>query len=211
MCLGLGSGSTAAHFVTLLAARVRDGLAVRCVATSSGTAALAEESGIRIENLDDVVSLDLTVDGTDEIDPAFNLIKGGGGALLREKIVASASKRMIVIADASKRVDTLGQFALPIEIVTFGHKATLDQIRSCLSDLGMDAELTLRRDADGGIFVTDNHNWIVDAAIGRIADPPILERALNMIPGVVENGLFIGIATEALIAASEGVTELTKP
>ena len=210
MKLGLGTGSTATHFVSLLGERIREGLSVRCVATSRVTEDHAAACGVAIEDLNDLVSLDLTVDGTDEIDPRFRLIKGGGGALLREKIVAASSERMLVIADGSKRVETLGQFRLPIEIVSFGHGSTMHRIRRLLEAADRAVPLEIRRGADGTPFRTDNGNLIVDAALGRIDDPDALEVALNGIPGVVESGLFIGLATDALIASADGVTALAQ-
>lgn len=210
MKLGLGTGSTAAFFVTQLGDKVRQGLNVRCVATSAATEQLARSCGIEIEDLNDLISLDLTVDGTDEIDPSFRLIKGGGGALLREKIVACASKRMVVIADRTKKVDMLGAFALPIELVPFAYHSTLERLRGELMRAGHDAPLVVRKKPDGEIFRTDNGNLIVDAGLGRIPDPEGLEATLNSVPGIVECGLFLGIATDALIASDNGVERLTK-
>lgn len=209
MKLGLGTGSTVAHFIAGLGARVRDGLEVRCVATSLATERLADEHGIAVSDLSDLVTLDLTVDGTDEIDPWFRLIKGGGGALLREKIVAASSRQMVVIADASKKVETLGAFALPVEVVPFGSGSTIERMRQRLGEMGFDASLTVRRDAGGAVTRTDNANLIVDAALGPIEDPAALEQQLNCIPGVVETGLFLGLATTALIADGDGVDVLT--
>ena len=209
MKLGLGTGSTAAFFVRALGERVKQGLKVRCVATSEATERLARSCGIEIEDLNDLLTLDLTVDGTDEIDPSFRLIKGGGGALLREKIVASASRRMLVIADQSKKVETLGAFALPIEIVSFAFRSTLERLRGTLEQAGYDAPLTMRTTPDGQIMRTDNANVIADAALGHIGDPEALEMALNAVPGIVDCGLFLGLATDALIASGDGVEEMT--
>lgn len=208
MKLGLGTGSTAAHFVTLLGQRVAAGLYVRCVATSRTTEQHAAACGVTVEDLSDLVSLDLTVDGADEIDPAFRLIKGGGGALLREKIVAASSARMLVIADASKRVATLGAFPLPIEVVAFGYRATVERIRGRLAATGLEVALVMRQGAGGDLFRTDSGNLIVDAAFGRIDDPAWVEQMLNSIPGVVECGLFVGLASDALIASADGVAVL---
>ncbi len=205
MRLGLGTGSTAKHFVELLGARVRDGLDVIGVPTSEATRADALRCGIRLTTLDEVDHLDLTVDGADEIDPALNLIKGGGGALLREKIVAAASDRMIVIADDSKWVETLGRFPLPIEVVPFGLGATRRAIEKALADCGASGQLVERKGKDGHAFVTDSGHWIVDAHLGRIPDAPRLAQSLSCIAGVAEHGLFIGLASLAMLAGSQGI------
>lgn len=205
MRLGLGSGSTARHFVDLLGERVRDGLSVICVPTSEDTGRQAEGLGIPLATLDEVPELDLTVDGADEIGPGLNLIKGGGGALLREKIVASASASMIVIADQSKCVSVLGRFALPIEVVQFGLAATRRAIEAAAAASGASGPALLRRTKDGHAFVTDGGHWILDAALERIPEPASLADRLAAIPGVVEHGLFIGFAEMAIIAAPEGV------
>ncbi len=204
MKLGLGSGSTAAKFVELLGKKVQGGLEVVGVPTSEDTRILAEKAGIPLTTLDDHPELDLTIDGADEIDPSLSLIKGGGGALLREKIVAMASDKMVVVADHSKYVETLGRFPLPIEIVRFGRKATLTMIADAASDAGCDGDITLRR-LNGEYFVTDNGNYIVDCDFGEISEPEALADVLEMIPGVVEHGLFIGIADQAIIAGPNGV------
>jgi ribose 5-phosphate isomerase A len=205
MKLGLGTGSTAKHFVELLGARVRDGLDVIGVPTSEATRQDALRCGIRLTTLDDVDQLDLTVDGADEIDPQLNLIKGGGGALLREKIVAAASARMIVIADDSKWVETLGIFPLPIEIVPFGFGATRRGIAKVFAECGVSGEMRLRKDRDGHAFVTDSGHWIIDAHLGRIVNAARLAQSLNSIPGVAEHGLFIGLASAAVLAGREGI------
>ena len=205
MKLGLGTGSTARHFVELLGARVREGLDVIGVPTSEVTREDALRCGIRLTTLDEVDRLDLTVDGADEIDPALNLIKGGGGALLREKIVAAASDRMIVIADDSKWVETLGRFPLPIEVIPFGLAATRRAVEKAFANSGVSGQLGLRKGRDGHVFVTDGGHWIVDAHLGRIPDAPALARSLSLIPGVVEHGLFIGLATTAMLAGSSGI------
>ena len=205
MKLGLGTGSTARHFVELLGARVRDGLDVIGVPTSEATRQDAIRCGVRLTTLDEVDRLDLTVDGADEVDPALNLIKGGGGALLREKIVAAASDRMIVIADDSKWVETLGRFPLPIEVIPFGLGATRRAIEKVFATSGVSGQLGLRKAKDGHVFVTDGGHWIVDAHLGRIPDAPRLAQALGSIPGVVEHGLFIGLATTAMLAGSQGI------
>ena len=205
MRLGLGSGSTAKHFVELLAQRVRGGLDVITVATSETTHSDAERLGILLTSLDETPQLDLTVDGADEIAPDLSLIKGGGGALLREKIVASASARMIVIADESKWVSSLGRFPLPVEVVPFGLGATRRAIEAAVAAVGCTGPALLRRAKDGHAFVTDGGHWILDAALERIADPKSLAERLDGIAGVVEHGLFIGLAHAAIIAGPSGV------
>jgi ribose 5-phosphate isomerase A len=205
MQLGLGTGSTAKHFVELLGERVRAGLKVIGVPTSEATRADAERVGVPLTTLDDIDHLDLTVDGADEIDPAFNLIKGGGGALLREKIVAAASDRMIVIADDSKWVTTLGRFPLPVEVIPFGFGATRRAIEKAFADCGVSGQMAVRKAKDGHVFVTDGGHWIVDAHLGRIEDPPRLAKTLSTIPGVVEHGLFIGLASTAVLAGGGGI------
>jgi len=205
MKLGLGTGSTAKHFVELLGARVQGGLDVIGVPTSEVTREDAIRCGIRLTTLDEIDRLDLTVDGADEIDPALNLIKGGGGALLREKIVAAASDRMIVIADETKWVETLGRFPLPIEVIPFGLAATRRAVEKAFSDCGISGQLDLRKGRDGHVFVTDGGHWIVDAHLGRIPDAPRLAQSLRLIPGVVEHGLFIGLAGTAMLAGAQGI------
>jgi ribose 5-phosphate isomerase A len=205
MKLGLGTGSTAKHFVDLLGERVRAGLKVVGVPTSEATRIQATECGIRLTTLDDVDRLDLTVDGADEIDPALNAIKGGGGALLREKIVAAASDRMIVIADDTKWVDALGRFPLPVEVIPFGLAATRRAIAGAFAQSGVSGQMVLRKGRDGHVFVTDGGHWIIDAHLGRIADAPRLAGLLNPIPGVVEHGLFIGLASTAILAGAQGI------
>lgn len=205
MKLGLGTGSTAKHFVDLLGEKVRAGMKVIGVPTSEATRAQAEQCGIALTTLDEVDRLDLTVDGADEIDPALNLIKGGGGALLREKIVAAASDRMIVIADDTKWVDTLGRFPLPVEVIPFGLAATRRAMGQAFAESGVSGQMVVRKDKDGHVFVTDGGHWIVDAHLGRIGDAPRLARLLNVIPGVVEHGLFIGLASIVVLAGSQGI------
>ena len=211
MKLGLGTGSTAKHFVELLGERVRAGLSVIGVPTSEGTRAEAVRCGIPLTTLDDVDRLDLTVDGADEIDPALDLIKGGGGALLREKIVAAASDRMIVIADDSKWVEVLGRFPLPVEVVPFGLAATRRAIGKAFAESGVSGHMVVRKGKDGHVFVTDGGHWIVDAHLGRIADAPRLAGLLALIPGVVEHGLFIGLASTVVLAGPEGIRVVERP
>src|ERR1700749_2931486 len=205
MRLGLGTGSTAKHFVDLLGEKVRAGLKVVGVPTSEATRAQAEQCGIPLTTLDQIDRLDLTVDGADEVDHALNLIKGGGGALLREKIVAAASDRMIVIADDSKWVEMLGRFPLPIEVIPFGLAATRRSIEKAFAEAGVAGEMVLRKAKDGHVFVTDGGHWIVDAQLGRIMDAPLLAGLLTSIPGVVEHGLFIGLASTAVLAGPQGI------
>jgi ribose 5-phosphate isomerase A len=211
MRLGLGTGSTAKHFVELLAERVRAGLDVVAVPTSEATRALADRLGITITTLDQTPELDLTVDGADEIAPDLTLIKGGGGALLREKIVAAASAKMIVIADASKLVATLGRFPLPIEIATFGVTATQRAVEALAGDIGCPAVARIRIGQNGHSFVTDGGHWLLDAPLQRIADPQAVAARLSAIPGVMEHGLFIGLAATAIVAGPDGVRIIERP
>jgi ribose 5-phosphate isomerase A len=211
MRLGLGSGSTAKHFVELLGERVHAGLDVIGVPTSEATRADAERLGVPLTSLDETPELDLTVDGADEIATDLSLIKGGGGALLREKIVASVSARMIVIADESKWVSALGRFPLPVEIVPFGLAPTRRKVEAAAAAAGSPGPALLRRGKDGHAFVTDGGHWILDAALERIADPRSLADRLDRIAGVVEHGLFIGLAHIAVIAGSSGVRVIERP
>ncbi|MDH4993257.1 ribose-5-phosphate isomerase RpiA [Aquamicrobium lusatiense] len=204
MRLGIGTGSTAEEFVRLLAQKVATGLNVVGVPTSERTAALCRELGVPLSTLDETPELDLTIDGADEIDSELSLIKGGGGALLREKIVAAASARMIVIADKSKVVDTLGRFPLPIEVNRFGLRATELAIAAAAGRLGLSGDINLRM-TDSQPFVTDGDHFILDASFGRIPDTRALSEALHAIPGVVEHGLFIGLASAAVVAGSDGI------
>jgi ribose 5-phosphate isomerase A len=211
MRLGLGSGSTAKHFVELLAERVRAGLDVIAVPTSETTRSDAERLGVPLASLDELPQLDLTVDGADEVGPDLSLIKGGGGALLREKIVASASARMIVIADDSKWVSALGRFPLPIEVVPFGLAATRRTVEAAAAAAGCPGPALLRRGKDGHAFVTDGGHWILDAAFERITDPKSLADRLDRIAGVVEHGLFIGLAHAAVLASATDVRVVGRP
>lgn len=206
MTLGLGTGSTAAHFVQLLGERVRQGLNVRGTPTSEATRKLAEKVGVPLVDVDRIGRIDLTIDGADEIDPRFHLIKGGGGALLREKIVAAASQHMLVIADETKAVETLGAFPLPIEVTQFGFTLTADRIYRVLKQTKCAGALVkLREGADGRPFVTDGGNYILDAHAERIPEPDLLSDALNQIVGVVEHGLFIGMAGTVILGKAKGV------
>lgn len=211
MRLGLGSGSTAEHFVTALGARVKAGLKLRaCVASSEKTAALARSLGIVITDLADVRHLDLAVDGADEIDAELNLIKGGGGALLREKIVAAAAERFVVIADSSKRVHRLGAFPLPVEIVPFGWRSTAERVAEAVRAAGCAENFLHLRGGEAHPFRTDQGNFILDVAARDIPHPASLSVALNGIPGVVEHGLFLGMAEMVLVAGSQGVVTLKR-
>lgn len=211
MRLGLGTGSTAAHFVDCVGERVAAGMKLVCVPTSEATRKQAEKLGIPLSTLDETPELDLTVDGADEFDPQLRLIKGGGGALLREKIVANASERMIVITDTSKSVARLGRFPLPVEIVPFGAEATRRAIGKMLADMDQSGAIKLRMGADGLVFVTDGGHYIYDCALGSIADPEALARALHEIPGVVEHGLFLGLADAVIVAGDTGVEIIGNP
>ena len=206
MTVGLGTGSTAAWFVKALAARKLADL--RCVPTSEATADLARSLGLPLTTLEDVARIDVTVDGADEVGPGLALIKGGGAALLREKLVWEASARCLVIADAAKVVKTLGVFALPIEVVAFGHKTTANRIADVLTDhdIAMPARV---RQAERGLVRTDGGNLIYDAKCGAIHDPARLADDLKLITGVVEHGLFLDLADEAIIGTDGGVELLT--
>ena len=205
MRLGLGSGSTAAHFVDLLGARVKEGLAVVGVPTSTGTAEQAKKLGIALTTLDETPELDLVVDGADAFDPQMRLVKGGGGALLREKIVASASARMVVIADGSKAVERLGRFPLPVEVDRFGLQSTRRKVEAACRDNGLAGVPALRTASSGEPFVTDGGHLILDCAPGEIAEPERLAVALDAIPGVMGHGLFIGLATAIIVADGEDI------
>ena len=211
MRLGLGTGSTAQAFVELLAERVRQGLDVVAVPTSKATQAQAARLGIALTTLDETDELDLTVDGADEIAPDLTLIKGGGGALLREKVVASASAKMIVIADESKWVSALGRFPLPIEIVPFGAAATRRAVEAAAAAAGCAGPAKLRMAQNGHAFVTDGGHWLLDAQLQRIADPQALADRLAAVPGVMEHGLFIGLARTAILAGPDGVRLIERP
>ena len=207
MRLGIGTGSTAELFVEELAQRIETGLEVVGVPTSERTAQLCMSLGVPLTSLDETPWLDLAVDGADEVSRDLTLVKGGGGALLREKIVAHAADRMIVIVDESKAVDVLGAYPLPIEIVPFGSTATRLAVETEAERVGLTGDITLREGRDG-TYRTDGGHFILDASFGRIADPRSLSEALRRIPGVVEHGLFIGLADLALVATPDGVREL---
>lgn len=209
MKVGLGTGSTAAWMVKRLGERVREGgLDITGVATSERTAELARAQGIRIVTLEEAGWLDLTIDGADEFDAELNLIKGGGGALLREKIVATASDQMIVIADAAKEVAQLGAFPLPVEVIPFGWQATrtlIEELLGSLDVLGRTVSLRMNGDTP---FVTDEGNWILDLHLGRIGNARQTSLVLNQVPGVVENGLFIDVCDIAVIGHGDGQVEV---
>lgn len=210
MKLGLGTGSTAEAFLEVLAPRVHAGLKVRCAATSERTAEKARALCLPLADLDALAPLDLVVDGADEADRSLTLIKGGGGALLREKIVAASSHCMIVVADASKLVDRLGHYPLPVEVVSFGHATTAGRIKRVLARLGYAQATTTLRLRDGNPFLTDSANFIYDVALGAIENAANLAEALSAVPGVVEHGLFVGIAQKLIIAYEDRVEILER-
>jgi ribose 5-phosphate isomerase A len=211
MRLGLGTGSTAKHFVDLLAERVRQGLKVVGVPTSEATRAQAESLGVPLTTLDETPELDLTIDGADEFDADLRLVKGGGGALLREKIVAAASARMVVITDDSKRVARLGRFPLPVEVTPFGLEATRRAIARALAACGCAGDIVLRHKPDGHVFVTDGGHFIFDCKLGVIPDAQALADGLARIPGVMEHGLFLNMANAVIVAGAAGVTIVGDP
>ena len=199
--VGIGTGSTAAYFIQLLGEQVKNGLRVRGIPTSDHSRQQAAALGISITTLDECPEIDVTVDGADEVDPELRLIKGGGGALLREKIVASASKQVVIIADATKRVPVLGRFPLPVEVIKFAQAVVLRKIEA------LGARVSLRQ-ADGKPFLTDENNHILDCSFGQISDVEKLARHLSDMPGVVEHGLFIGMASVVLVAEGSEIVEL---
>ena len=200
MTVGLGTGSTAYWAVERLGERVREGLRVRGVPTSRRTEEQARRLGIPLVTLGEAGELDIAIDGADEIGPGLALIKGGGGALLREKLVAAAARRFVVIADKSKKVEVLGRFPLPVEVVQFAWEVTARRVAEV-----MGVEPSLRRDERGGVYVTDNGNYILDCRCGEIADPSKTERELKLLTGVVECGLFVGMADAAIVATEDDV------
>lgn len=210
MKLGLGTGSTAKHFVDIVGERIRAGETYLCVPTSEATRLQATSLGIPLTTLDDIGEIDLTVDGADEFDPALNLIKGGGAAHLREKMVAVNSKRMIVIADASKKVAVLGAFPLPIEVVPFAHNTTARAVARAFAAEGITVETRLRKAKDGTTLVTDNGNFVLDCVNAGIANPAALAARLDGIPGVVEHGLFIGLCFAVYLGSEDGVAVIGK-
>ncbi|HNR75662.1 MAG TPA: ribose-5-phosphate isomerase RpiA [Parvularculaceae bacterium] len=209
MTLGLGTGSTAAHFIAALGEKACEGFGLRAVPTSEDTARKAAAVGIEIIEPDETTIIDLAVDGADEADGAKRLIKGGGGALLREKIVAAAARRFVVIADASKRVAELGAFPLPVEIDCFSYALTVRAVRETLASLGYaKPDIRLRAGPEGLSFLSDGGHYILDCRLGRIGAPEDLDKALKAVPGVIETGLFIGLADEVILAGPDGVQRI---
>jgi len=201
MAVGLGTGTTSVMFIRALGERVKTGLNIRCVASSDASTALGKSLGMDVVSLPELPELDVYIDGADEIGPGLSLIKGGGGALLREKIVASSAKKFIVVADSSKVVSTLGRFPLPVEVI----KMALPLVTGKLQDLGLNP--VQRHHPDGSVYLTDEDNFILDCACGQIVDPAATAAAIRSIIGVVEHGLFLHMASVALIAGEDGVTE----
>ena len=202
--VGLGTGSTAAHFIRLLGDQVKQGLRIRGIPTSVRSRDMAMSLGIPLTTLDECQEIAVTVDGADEVDPQLRLIKGGGGAALREKIVASATKQLVIVADASKQVAKLGKFPLPVEVIKFAEALVAKRIRA------LGAEVSVRKDADGKPFLTDENNHILDCSFGEIQDADGLARELSDMPGVVEHGLFIGMASVVLFARGSEIVELRR-
>jgi ribose 5-phosphate isomerase A len=200
--VGLGTGSTAYFAVVALGERVKAGLKIIGIPTSIQTAELARAIGIPLTTLDEHPKIDITIDGADEVDPQLNLIKGGGGALLREKVVASVTKKMVVVADSGKIVAALGKFPLPVEVISFARTVVETKI------VALGGSPKLRMKTDGSPYLTDNGNQILDCSFGKIVDPPALARELDGMPGVVEHGLFIGLAKLALVGQGDRVEEL---
>ncbi len=200
--VGLGTGSTAASFIRLLAEQVKNGLRIRGIPTSVRSRELAESLGIPLTTLDECQEIDVTVDGADEVDPELRLIKGGGGALLREKVVASATKHLVIVADATKQVPRLGKFPLPVEVIRFAQALVAKKIAA------LGADVRLRLQANGTPYVTDESNHIFDCRFDEIADADNLARQLSDMPGIVEHGLFIGMASTVLLAKGDEIVEL---
>jgi ribose 5-phosphate isomerase A len=202
--VGLGTGSTAAYFIQLLGEQVKKGLRIRGIPTSVRSGELATRLGIPLTTLDECQEIDVTVDGADEVDPQLRLIKGGGGALLRERIVASATKQLVIVADATKRVPVLGKFPLPVEVIKFAQALVVKRIEA------LGAQVKMRLNADGKPYLTDENNYILDCRFGQIADADGLARRLSDMPGVVEHGLFIGMASVVLVANGSEIEELRR-
>ena len=202
--VGLGTGSTAAYFIKLLGEKVRNGLRIRGIPTSERSQELAMSLGIPLTTLDECQEIAVTVDGADEVDPKLRLIKGGGGALLREKIVASATKQLVIVADASKQVPVLGKFPLPVEVIKFAQALVAKRIAA------MGAEVRLRTNQDGTPYATDENNHILDCRFGEIRDADALGLELSQMPGIVEHGLFLGMASVVLFARGSEIVELRR-
>lgn len=202
--VGLGTGSTAAYFIKLLGEKVKNGLRIRGIPTSMRSRELAQSLGIPLTTLDECQDIAVTVDGADEVDPQLRLIKGGGGALLREKIVASATRQLVIVGDATKQVERLGRFPLPVEVIRFAQTLVAKRIAA------LGADVRFRTNPDGQPFVTDENNHILDCRFGEIRDPDELSRQLSDIPGVVEHGLFIGMASVVLFARGSEIVELRR-
>ncbi len=201
--VGLGTGSTVKYTILKLGEMVKEGLDIIGIPTSKATEELAKSVGIKLGTLDEYMDIDITIDGADEVDPQLNLIKGGGGALLREKMIAHASKYEVIVVDESKVRDVLGAFPLPVEIVKFGHKRIMKDLST------LNCEPKLRR-KDGNIFITDNGNYIVDCQFPEIREPQKMERIIDEIPGVVEIGLFVNLANEVIVGKREKVEVMKK-
>jgi ribose 5-phosphate isomerase A len=202
--VGLGTGSTAAFAVRMLGERVKAGLKIRGIPTSVHTRELAASVGISLTTLDEFQQIDVTIDGADEFDPKLRLIKGGGGALLREKVISSASRQVVIIADSSKEVAVLGKFPLPVEVIPFAQPLVAKRIAA------LGGAIKVRQDATGKTFVSDEGHHILDCSFGQIPDPSALARKLSDMPGVVEHGLFINLASVVLMAKGEKITEFCR-
>ncbi len=202
--VGLGTGSTAAYFIELLGEKVKHGMRVRGIPTSDRSRELAQSLGIPLTTLDECQEIAVTVDGADEVDPQLRLIKGGGGAMLREKIVASATKQLVIVADATKQVPMLGKFPLPVEVIQFAQALVAKRITA------LGAQVSLRKNADGTPYVTDERNHILDCRFGQIRDADRLAQQLSEMPGIVEHGLFIGMASVVLFARGSEIVELRR-
>src|SRR5271154_5459498 len=202
--VGLGTGSTAAYFIQLLGEQVKHGLRIRGIPSSDRSREQAARLGIPLTTLDEYQQIDVTVDGADEVDPQLRMIKGGGGALLREKIVASVTKQLVIVVDATKRVPVLGKFPLPVEVIKFAQAVVKQKIEA------LGAAVGLRMGADGKPFLTDENNHILDCRFGQIPDADGLARRLSDMPGVVEHGLFIGMASVVLVADGSEIVELRR-
>ena len=202
--VGLGTGSTAAYFIHLLGEQVKHGLRIRGIPSSDRSREQAASLGIPLTTLNECQQIDVTVDGADEFDPQLRLIKGGGGALLHEKIVASATRQLVIVADATKRVPVLGRFPLPVEVVKFAQALVKKRIEA------LGAQVELRRNADGKPFLTDENNYILDCRFGQIRGADGLANKLSDMPGIVEHGLFIGMASVVLVANGSEIVELRR-